>query len=401
MAVTPAAMPPAEPTRAPPLTFGRAAAGLLFLLWLELGYALLLRALVPTGWCASFWQAALCVAAIVPLTAATIGFISAPKYLSGASRRAVTVLWTVAQMFEAFLPWLAWSTLLRLAGPSSWPAALCGGGGITIFSYLTGAMLLVLLRPRPGQVELTRLELPVPGLPAAFDGYQILHITDLHCGSLIPAREVRARLAAGSELTCDMVAFTGDAASGVGGLPAAAAALSLLRPRDAAFAVLGNHDTWLGPTLVRETLVEHGLRVLVNEHAAISRGGYSIYIAGVGNTAYSDRDDLPVTLRGIPEGGIVVLLSHAPNIVLRPLAPRAALILAGHTHGGQLVLPLVGPLYVPSSLGRRYAAGLFGRPGGWLFINRGLGEMFPPVRLLCPPEIALVTLRAAPGAALP
>jgi predicted MPP superfamily phosphohydrolase len=72
-----------------------------------------------------------------------------------------------------------------------------------------------------------------------------------------------------------------------------------------------------------------------------------------------------------------------------------ALVLCGHTHGGQLVLPFIGPLYVPSRVGRRFAAGLYRVNAGWLYVNRGLGEVFPPVRIGCPPEISLLTLTPA------
>jgi hypothetical protein len=115
----------------------------------------------------------------------------------------------------------------------------------------------------------------------------------------------------------------------------------------------------------------------------------------VNDSAYTGKADLAAALAGIPEGVVVILLSHAPTIVRDPLAGRAALILAGHTHGGQVVLPVIGPLYVPSRLGRRHAAGLHRIGNAWLFITRGVGEIIPPLRINCPPEIALLTLRAA------
>ncbi len=389
---TTATLPPKTP-QGPPLTAKAAAAGLLCLLWLELGYAAAFAAIGHIGWSTALWQAALCIVAIPPLLFAVVKFVSFPKNLPHLSRTTLKALWLLGNVVEICLPWLGWSTLFWLLNGGAW-GALLPGGGVALFSYCFGILLLVLLRPRASDVQITRLELPITGLPAAFDGYTILHVTDLHCSYLVPIRDVRARVAVGAGLACDLVVFTGDIANGVEELQDAADALAMLRPRERAVAVVGNHDNWLGNARVRAALMRSDFQVLTNEHTRIERNGEYIYLAGVNNTAYNDHDDLPGTFAGIPEEAVIVLLSHAPDVLLRPLSSRAALILAGHTHGGQLVLPRVGPLYVPSRVGRSYASGLFQHMGSWLFVNRGLGEIFPPIRLLCSPEIALVTLRA-------
>jgi uncharacterized protein len=145
---------------------------------------------------------------------------------------------------------------------------------------------------------------------------------------------------------------------------------------------------------VQAELATHGVRMLVNEHIVVSREGKSICLAGVDNAAYRRRDDITATLGGIPDGVVIVLLSHAPEVVMRPGCEGVGLTLSGHTHGGQVVLPLVGPVHVTSEVGRRCASGLFRCGDGWLYISRGVGEIFPPLRLLCPPEITLITLRA-------
>jgi hypothetical protein len=134
--------------------------------------------------------------------------------------------------------------------------------------------------------------------------------------------------------------------------------------------------------------------VLANEHVALERGGHRLYLAGVKDASYSRLDDLPGALRGIPDEAPVIVITHSPDLVLKPMADRAALILAGHTHGGQVVFPWLGPLYIPTRLGRRRMSGLIEVNGGRVFINRGLGEVFPPMRLNCPPQIALITLRS-------
>jgi len=129
----------------------------------------------------------------------------------------------------------------------------------------------------------------------------------------------------------------------------------------------------------------------------VESGGERLYLVGVEDCCYVGRDDLPGALRGVPEGAPVVIATHSPDIVFKPLAARASVILSGHTHGGQVVFPWIGPLYVPTKLGRRRMSGLLSVGGTVLYVNRGLGEISPPMRLNCPPEIALLTLRSRPS----
>lgn len=345
------------------------------------------------------WQAAVCLAAAGPLLSLVVQTLALPKHLDRMPRAFLAALWALGGLAELVLPWLGWSLLLWLlnAPERGWEVALRAGGGVAAFSYLTGFGLLAHFRPRPHDVEITEYELPLACLPEAFDGYRILHISDLHAGPQVPLPAVAARLARAEGVRADLVAFTGDLAEMGDDLPERAAeALARLRAPDGLVAVLGNHDFWLGQERVRRALQRQGAAVLRNEHITLRRAGQRLHIVGVNDSAYTPRDDLAAALAGIPEGECVVLLSHAPGIARRPLAARAAAILAGHTHGGQVRLPLIGPLHVPGGLGRRYAAGLHRMGEQWLFINRGLGEIFPPMRVACPPEIALLTLRRAP-----
>jgi hypothetical protein len=248
------------------------------------------------------------------------------------------------------------------------------------------------------------VEVPISGLPGSFDGYQILHVSDLHASWWNPPAQVRGRIAAAGEVRADLLVFTGDLAENEGdAMGEAAEALGRLRGRDGAIAVMGNHDRWVGGGKAETALTERGIGVLVNEHIALRRGGERIHVAGVDDASYSESDDLAAALAGIPEGEVVILLSHSPCIMRKPLAGRAALVLAGHTHGGQVVLPWIGPIHVPPRIPRRHAWGLHWSGGQWLFVTRGLGEIIPPMRIGCPPEIALLTLtrRCAPLASRP
>lgn len=375
---------------------GALGAGALALLlgWMALGCsgALVLAAGLP--WAAALRRGVVCVLAIPGLLALVIGGLSlAKRARRGLPSAAVKALWGLVNAAQFLVPWLGWSALLGALGLDA-GAALRGAASVTAFSYLTGALLVACFRPR-GAADVTRAEVAVRGLPPEFDGYQILHLSDAHAGPFLSPRALRARLSPARGIECDLVAFTGDlASSGWAVAGAAAACCGEVAARDGAAAVLGNHDNWLGPARVRAALEAEGARVLVNSHMTIHRGRARIHVAGVDDASYTRRDDLGAAFAGIPEGEVVVLLSHTPDIIRERGVTRAALVLAGHTHGGQVVLPGVGPLYVPSRVGRRYAQGMHWIGDGWLVVTRGVGEVSVPVRINCPPELVLVTLRA-------
>ncbi len=389
------------PTRAafPTPTRREAAVSLLLLLWLEAGYALALRLLAGLAWPAALWQAAVCVLAGGVLLLAVIVVLSAPKKLARVSQAAYRAAGPFMGLAQYGLPWLGWAALIWwLNGGDLAPfSALRSGAAVSLFSYLTGLAVVVRLRPRASEVEITRTDVVVDRLPPAFEGYQILHLSDLHSGSWLSRASLSERLAAAGSLAPDLVVFTGDLAARPDLVEEAAAALGELAARDGMVAVLGNHDHWIGEGLVSNALAEAGVRVLANEHMALEREGERLYFVGVEDCCYVGRDDLPGALRGIPDGAPVIIATHSPDIVFNPLSARALLTLSGHTHGGQIVFPWVGPLYVPTKLGRRRMSGLLSVDGRLLYVNRGLGEIFPPMRLHCPPELALLTLHRAPG----
>jgi uncharacterized protein len=178
-----------------------------------------------------------------------------------------------------------------------------------------------------------------------------------------------------------------------------ARALSGLRARHGVVSVLGNHDGWFDGLRVRRAFVEAGLRPLENEAVRLTDGASILWIAGLADL-WTGKPDVETALRHVPAGEPVLLLTHNPDVF--PTVPeRISLTLAGHTHGGQVALPLLGTPIVPSAYGQRYASGLVEEDGRLLFVTPGIGTSIIPVRFRVPPEVSVLTLKPARRAASP
>ncbi len=166
------------------------------------------------------------------------------------------------------------------------------------------------------------------------------------------------------------------------------------------YAVLGNHDVGVDPKAVTAALAANGIRVLSNACLPIERQGGRIWLAGLDDPVLGLPDPelaIPAAIRNLPNEP-VLLMCHAPDfadsLLALPLGQAIGLMLSGHTHGGQVRLPLLGALQLPE-LGKKYVEGWFRLGAMQLYVNRGIGTVGVPFRLDCPPEITLFTLRAA------
>jgi predicted MPP superfamily phosphohydrolase len=157
------------------------------------------------------------------------------------------------------------------------------------------------------------------------------------------------------------------------------------------WAVLGNHDWFTNAKHVTAALTAEGIRVMANESVAIERDGARFWLAGV-NDVISHTADLKKTLQPVPAGEPVVLLAHEPDFADYALRFSIDLQLSGHSHGGQIRFPLLPPLYLPE-MAKKYILGTYQIGPMALYTNAGLGTVDVPVRLNCPPEITLLTLR--------
>jgi predicted MPP superfamily phosphohydrolase len=248
-------------------------------------------------------------------------------------------------------------------------------------------------------LEVVTHEVALPNLPRAFDGFSLVQITDPHLGPSISSEFMRCVVQTTLEMSPDVVALTGDYQSYSKDVEGAARLLRPLgewsrRERDGrgAFAVLGNHDRGSGTAHVIDALRRAGIRVLNNRHVELKRDGASLYLVGIADP-WSVRNDLDIAMQGVPEGGCVVLLAHVPDFLDETGGAGVALQLSGHNHGGQIKVPVLGPVLVSSRYGRRYTEGWFKREGTLMYVSRGLGGK-PAIRVGTRPELTSLVLRA-------
>lgn len=254
-------------------------------------------------------------------------------------------------------------------------------------------------------LEVTRLPFAVKDLPAELEGLRIAFMADLHAGPFTPndylaevARQVNA-------LQPDLVLIPGDFVDKHGRyFDDAARMLSMLRPAIGTLGTLGNHDHWEGTALAHRKLTEAGVTLIDNDRVFLTKDrritrrpqDEALALAGVGDL-WVDKPDLQKALSGIGPSTPRLLLSHNPDFAEE--APdktaRVDLMLSGHTHGGQMRVPLLGTPFLPSRYGQKYASGLVQGPAWPVYVTRGIGVAGSPVRLGVRPELTLLTLTRA------
>jgi hypothetical protein len=245
-------------------------------------------------------------------------------------------------------------------------------------------------------VAVKPVEIPVRGLPAAFAGFRIVQLTDVHVGPTIGREFIERLVARTNALEPDLVAITGDLVDGsVTQLGAFIEPLRELRARHGVYFVTGNHEYFSGADEWIARLRELGVTVLRNERAAIERDGAALDLAGIDDpTGRSFADghgaDLPRALAGRDPGRPVILLAHQPRHAHEAADHGVALQLSGHTHGGQIF-----PFNYLVPLQQPFVAGLHRVGDTAVYVSAGTGYWGPPMRVGIPAEITDITLRVA------
>ena len=241
-------------------------------------------------------------------------------------------------------------------------------------------------------------ELKVAGLPAELDGFRIVHIADIQVDRRTNGSKLDKYIETVNGLKPDLILFSGDTVtSGTAFVDQAGEVMGKLQSRYGTYACLGDHDYFANARLVAERLRAQGVVVLENETAAVPVDKGSIVITGVTNVYRNNLSDSVVDklARERPEGTTSVLLTHQPSTWLVELAAQRDydLLVAGHTHGGQIVFPLPGFLLTGSSFETRYVTGFYNVKSMLVSINNGLGLTLAPIRYQAPAEVTLIVLR--------
>ena len=269
--------------------------------------------------------------------------------------------------------------------------------GLSIASTTTVALGWGMVRGRHSFV-LEEVPIAVPGWPKALDGYVIAQVSDIHVGAFVGDRELETGFELVRRIKPDLIVATGDLvdvdSDVIGGL---IVRLAGANARDGAYAVLGNHDHYAGPSAISNAFRRSDVRLLLDENVRIRpRDGGGFALLGVddlhgrkGLRPGFTGPDLGRALAGVAPDLPRILLAHQPRFFLEAQG-RVSLQLSGHTHGGQ-----INPGFRPAAALMEFIAGRYDRAGSTLYVNRGFGTSGPPARLAAPPEVTKLVIVSA------
>lgn len=305
------------------------------------------------------------------------------------------ILWAAGAGAATLVGWLAPGSLPAGAGFARayvWAvtAALAVVAGIFLYGYTLGARALAI----------THLKVPVPGLAPALAGFRIVHITDLHIGLHLDRRELEEHVRRVNALSPDLICVTGDLVDRIDGC-AGFTTLAGLKARHGVLVTLGNHDFYAGADRVTAAL-RHltPFTVLRNARADVKRDGGTLAVLGIDDLGrdwargVGEHPALAPLVASVPRGAPFVVLSHRPDCFPQAAQLGASLVLAGHTHGGQLAWPRRNGHRVPNlaQFITAFDRGVYRQGSSMLYVNRGLGFTGQKIRLFTPREIACIEL---------
>jgi hypothetical protein len=243
--------------------------------------------------------------------------------------------------------------------------------------------------------RVTRVTVGLPNLGSPFEGKTIAFLADVHHGPFVPLSYVRDIVAMTNALKPDLLLLGGDYCHrGPRFIAPVLEELGKLKAPMGRFAVLGNHDHWDGYKESVEGLEAAGIPLLRNSGTWLEKGSARLRIGGVGDL-WCDKQDVGKALGDATDRDATIVLSHNPDVAETLQDPRVGLMLSGHTHGGQVVMPVFGAPWTSSAYGQKYSQGLVRGPACNVYITRGVGTVGPPGRMNCRPEIILLTLTTA------
>jgi predicted MPP superfamily phosphohydrolase len=267
--------------------------------------------------------------------------------------------------------------------------ALTSGAAMTSGGYGYASKL------EPNWIEVNRLELTLPNLSLGFDGITLTQISDIHLGGWMNRKRLSRVVDLVNELDSNLVAITGDFVSTN---PEhlrqdLTAELSRIKAEDGVYASMGNHDHWTNVVVVRQIVKASGIKELKNDHITLQRGKEQFHLCGV-DDYWEKHADAEKVVKNMPAEGCAVLMAHEPDYAdISAETGRFDLQISGHSHGGQVVLPFIGPPVIPS-YAEKYPLGIYKVKEMIQYTNRGAGMIKPYVRFNCRPEITVFALHS-------
>lgn len=267
-----------------------------------------------------------------------------------------------------------------------------GLAGVTVAGLAAATSTYLYFNNEADQLDVEQVQLPVANLHPALEGFTIAQISDIHLEPFTKIELVQRAVALTNSLNPDLIVLTGDYVwkkeEAVFDLTPV---LAQLNAPHGVISIAGNHDLWTDFDLIASAFAQERLPLLVNQGLPISVGKGSLYLAGL-DDGWSGNPSLRDALVNYSGNSPIILLLHEPDLADDYATDaRIVLQLAGHSHGGQIRLPRLGPLLLPY-LGWKYDQGLYRVKNMWLYTNRGLGVTNEPVRFNCSPEITHITL---------
>ncbi|MCA1573111.1 MAG: metallophosphoesterase [Acidobacteria bacterium] len=247
----------------------------------------------------------------------------------------------------------------------------------------------------PYRYEVSETDVFLRDLPQRFEGFRITQLTDVHHSRIVGIDEVRRTVDLANLTKPDLIALTGDYTTSYRRyIEPCAEALGALNAPEGVWAVLGNHDHYTDRELTTRALENNHIAVLNNANTTLRRGSDVLQLSGIDDWSWAGTN-WPRALYGLDQKRPTVLLSHQPRVLDLAESEKVGLIISGHTHGGQIDLPLIGPPARFATAELKYAQGLFRRGDTQLYVSRGTGVIGLPLRLGVRPEIAVLRLRRA------
>lgn len=243
--------------------------------------------------------------------------------------------------------------------------------------------------------EIVPVDVDIAGLNHVFDGFKVVHITDIHLGQWISIERLKGVMNLVNQQNPDVIAITGDFVSYAIDhlIDDLTACLSILKPKCKTFAVLGNHDHWLGADKIRSSLKKSNVVDISNDVDTIQKEGAKLHFAGV-DSVMLNKHRLDMVLDKLNDNEPAVLLAHEPDFAdISSTTGRFSLQISGHSHGGQFLIPGIGT-FIRGSQFLKYPAGKYKVGNMIQYTNRGLGTNIFWIRINCAPEITVFNLKS-------